>query len=120
VTNETLEEQLFEFVFTLPTAELNITDVTRTEIGITKYLNITVKVLDYSVWNLTISEVKITLQNQSVPLEQTFLKDQIIISPNSEAILLCAYDWIKYPPENITITVITAEGVEASWQGTIP
>jgi hypothetical protein len=120
VASETLEEQSFEFVFTLPAAELNITGVTRTEMGATKYLNITARALDYSVWNLTISEIKITLQNQSVVLEQTFFKDQIIITPSSEAILLCAYDWIEYPPENITITVITAEGIEASWQGTVP
>lgn len=120
ITNQTLGKYTFEFMFNLQPAELNITDVTRTESGGTKYLNITIENMDYSVWSLAISKVKITLQNQSVLSEQTFFKDQIIINPNSEAVLLYVYDWITYPPENITITVITAEGVEASWQGTAP
>jgi len=109
-----------EFVFALPAAKLDIINVMRTEMGATKYLNITVKNSEYSLWNLTLSKVKITFQNQIVPLEQTFPKDQILIHPNSEAILLCVYDWEKQPPENITISVITSEGIEASWQGTIP
>ena len=120
IANQTLEDYTFEFVFNLMPAELNITDVIRTEIGVTKYLNITIKNMDYSLWNLTISKVKITLQNQTVLSEQTFSKDQVIINVNSETILLYVYDWIKYPPENITITVITVEGIEASWQGTVP
>jgi hypothetical protein len=119
VANETLEEQSFEFIFTLPVAELNITDVTRIE-GVTNYLNITVRSSEYSLWNVTISEVKITLQNQSVVLEQMFPEGQITISPNSEVTLLCAYDWTKYPLDNLTVTVTTAEGAEALWQGTIP
>ncbi len=120
IANQTLGNYTFEFVFNLVPAELNITDVTCIELGGTKYLDITLENMNYSLWNLTISKVKITLQNQSILSEQTFFKDQIIINANSTAVLLYAYDWITYPPNNIIITVITVEGVEASWQGTVP
>jgi len=118
--NETSVKYTFNFTFTLPMAELNITSVIHTVIGQTKYLNITIQNLNYSVWNLTISKVIITLPNQTEPLEQQFPENQIIVKPDEKVALLFAFDWEKYLDANITITVITKEGVEAStsWQVT--
>jgi len=120
ITNQTLGNYTFEFVFTLPAAELNISNIIHTEINGTRYLNITVENLDYSVWNLTTSKVIITLQNQTEPLEQMFPKNQMILKPGDRAVLLCLFDWEKHQGENITITVITSEGVEASQTYHIP
>jgi len=121
--NEKLEKYTFNFTFTLPMAELNITSVVVMRalvIGETKYLNITVQNLNHSVWNLTISKVIITLPNQTEPLEQQFPENQIIVKPCEKAALLFAFDWEKHLDANITITVTTKEGVEAStsWQVT--
>lgn len=113
ITNETSEEYTFDFVFALPIAELNVTSVIYAVIGETQYLNITIENLGYSICNLTISKVTITLQNQTWQLEQTFPKDQIILKVGDNATLLCVFDWKKHQGESTTITVITNEGVEA-------
>ncbi|MDI6847712.1 MAG: hypothetical protein QMD23_06240 [Candidatus Bathyarchaeia archaeon] len=123
VANETSEEHIFDFVFTLPAAELNITSDNTTictVIGETRYLNITVQNLGHSIWNLTISKVRIELQNQTEQLEQTFPENQIIVKPGDTAVLLCLFDWEKHQGESIIITVITSEGVEASQTFQIP
>jgi hypothetical protein len=118
--NQTLKEYTFNFTFTLPITELNITSVSHTVTGETKYLNITIENLDYSVSNLTISKVIITLPDQTEPLEQLFPKNQIIVKPGEKVALLFAFDCGKHLNEIITVTVISEEGVEAStsWQVT--
>jgi hypothetical protein len=114
VANETLEEYTFEFTFVLPAAELNVTSVIRTVAGTTRYLNVTVSNSVHSVWNLTISKVIVTFPNQTEPIEQVFPSNQIIVKPGDEAVLLCSFDWEKYADVSITVSVITAEGIEAS------
>jgi len=116
--NESLAKYTFEFTFTLPMAELNVTSVVHTAISQTKYLNITIRSFDYSVWNLTISKVIIMLPNQTEPLEQQYPENQIIVKPGDVVVLLCVFDWTDQLNDNITVTVITKEGIEASWQGT--
>jgi len=117
--NEPLEKRTFNFTFTLPMGELNITGAFHTVISETKYLNITIENLNYSVWNLTISKVIITLPNQTEPIEQQFPENLIILKPNESAVLLCVCNWKEeHLGENITVTVVTKEGIEASWQGT--
>lgn len=120
IANKTSEEYVFDFVFNLPKAELNITEVTNIEFGATKYLNIKVESLSYSIWNLTASKVIIALQNQTILVEDMVPENQIIIKPGETAILLCLFDWGKYPNTNIVVTIITAEGVEASTIFPIP
>jgi len=115
--NETSEKYTFNFTFTLPMAELNITSVIH--VSETKYLNITIENLNHSVWNLTISKVIITLPNQTEPLEQQFPENLIVLKPNESAVLLCVCNWEEEQlGKNITITVVTKEGIEASWEGT--
>ncbi len=119
VANQTLDEYTFDFMFTLPAAELNISSIIHTAIDDTKYLNVTVENAGYSVWSVTLSKVTIAFGNDSEPLEQIFPKNQIIIKPGEGVVLLCAFNWEGHLGENITVTVITVEGVEASWQGTV-
>jgi len=116
--NEASEEHTFEFTFTLPMAELNITSLKHTSISGTKYLNVTVENVNYSVRNLTILKAIISLQSQSEPLEQVFPENQIVVKPGAKVILLCAFNWEEYLGANITVIVISEEGVEVSWQGT--
>lgn len=120
ITNETSEEYTSNFMFTLPTANLNITSVISTSFGSTKYLNITVESPYYSAWNLTILKVTIELGNQSS--DQTFLQSQIIVKPSESAILLCPFSWDAHVGESAAITVATVEGVEGSiqWVVTTP
>lgn len=117
--NEPSENYTFNFTLTLPMGELNITSVFHMVIGQTKYLNITVENLNYSVWNLTISKIIITLPGQTEPLEQQFPENLIILKPNESSVLLCVCNWKEeHLGENITVTVVTEEGIEVSWQGT--
>jgi archaellum component FlaF (FlaF/FlaG flagellin family) len=114
VANKTSEEYVFDFVFALPKAELNITKVTNIELGITKYLNITVESLSYSICNLTVSKVIVALQNQTILAEDIVPENQIIIKPGETAVLLCLFEWGKYLNTEIAVTIITTEGVEVS------
>jgi len=118
LTNQTLDAYAFDFMFTLPAAELNITSMIHIAIDGTKYLNITVENAGYSVWDITLLKVTIAFGNGPEPLEQTFPKNQIIIKRGEGVVLICAFDWEGRLGENIIVTVITVEGVEASWQGT--
>jgi len=114
LANKTAEEYVFNFTFTLPVAELNITEVTTAEFGVAKYLNITIESLSYSLWNLTVSKVTIMLQNQTVLAEDIVPENQTIIKPGEIAILLCQFNWEAYPDTDVVITVATKEGVEAT------
>ena len=115
VTSST--QYTFDFVFTLPGAELNVTSVLHTTVSSTRYLNVTVENSGYSLKNLAISNVTISIQNQNVTLEQTFSEDQIVIRPGETAVLQIAFNWEPYVGQNITVTVSAEEGVSAAWQG---
>ncbi|MEM2117741.1 MAG: hypothetical protein QW386_01825 [Candidatus Bathyarchaeia archaeon] len=122
LANKTGAEYVFNFTFALPVAELNITEVATAEFGDfhTKYLNITVESLSYSIWNLTVSKVTIKLQNQTVLMEDIIPENQTIIKPSEIAILLCQFNWEPYSGSDVVITVATKEGVEATTTFHIP
>ncbi len=120
IANEMSAEYTFNFTFTLPVAELNITEVVNMEFGATKYLNITVESLGYSIWNLTVSKVTVKLQNQTVLADDMAPENQTIIKPGETAVILWIFDWGKYPNTDVVVTVVTKEGVEASTQFHIP
>jgi hypothetical protein len=113
-TNESLTAYTFEFEFALPFAELNITNVSHTSLSGTKYLNVTIENKDYSAKSANITEITVTLGNQTTILMQS----QFRIAPNSSFVILGVFDWEGHLGENIVITVTTVEGIEASWQGT--
>jgi hypothetical protein len=110
----------YEFSFTLPVAELNITTVNCAEIGGTKYMNVTVKNLDYSLRNLTLSKIIVTVEGLANPLEYVLPKNQTIITIGSEIAVLCPFDWQKYSDRDAIVTVLTDEAVEASLTYHIP
>ncbi len=120
VANKTLKVYANDFSFTLPVAELNITTVDHVEIGKTRYLNVTVKNLDYSLWNLTLSKIVIIVQGLTAPLEYAFPKNQMLINVGDKVVLLCPFDWQKYQNRNITVTALTDEHVEATYTYHIP
>jgi hypothetical protein len=114
VTTTLAQEQYsFEFKFTMPAAELNITNVNHTTISGTQYLNITIENLGFSAWNITVSKVTITLQGQTQPP----IQNQITIPIDGKVVLLVLFSWEGHLGQNITITVSSIEGIEASWQG---
>jgi len=110
VTNKTSQQFTFDFAFTLPKAELNITAINVMIGG--KNLNVTVQNLSYSVWNLTVSEVIIQLGTPTETFTQTFPPNQIFLQPGDTASVICTFDWIDYLYEKLTITVVTQEGVQ--------
>jgi hypothetical protein len=118
--SQTLGEYAFDFSFTLPVAELNITVKNHITIGETGYLNLTVKNLEYSIWNLTLSKIVITIQGLAEPLEYVLPKNHVIVSVGGETVLLCPFDWQRYLGKNITVAVVTEELVEASTTYPIP
>ena len=113
VTNGT--EYTFSAIFTLPIAELNITSVTLVH-GATNYLNITVENLPCSMINLTISRVTVTFENQTVT--------QMQITPGQIMILIGEKAFVLFPVKledsigEVTVKVVTEEGIEACWSGT--
>ncbi len=114
VASMSRKEYAFDFAFVLPVAELNITSVGCVEIGGMKYLNITIKNMNYSMWNLTLAKIVITAQELTVPLEYVFPKGHTLINVGSEIVLICSFDWQEYLDKDITVTVVTDERVEAS------
>jgi len=118
--NKTLKEYAFNFSFTLPVAELNITAITHTSIDNTRYLNLTVRNLNHSVWNLTLSKVTIKVLDSAEALEYLLPKNHVILNVGGEAILLCPFDWQRYIGKNITVILVTEELVEASITYLIP
>jgi len=117
---QTFKNYTFDFVFTLPVAELNVTVVNCTTVGGANYLNLTVRSADYSIWNLTLSKIIVTVQGLADPLEYVIPRNQLILNVGEEIIFLCPFDWQKYRGKNITITAVTAELIEASTSYTIP
>ena len=113
VTNGT--EYTFSVIFTLPIAELNITSVTLVH-GATNHLNITVENLPCSMINLTISRVTVTFENQTVT--------QMQITPGQIMILIGEKAFVLFPVKledsigEVTVKVLTEEGIEAYWSGT--
>ena len=118
--NQTLGEYPFDFSFTPPVAELNITAINCTAMGETGYLNLTVKNLEYSLWNLTLSKIVVTIQDVAGSLEYVFPQNHVIVNVGGEAVLLCPFDWQRYLGKSISVTVVTEELAEASTTYTIP
>ena len=104
----------FSFKFTLPVAELNITLVNCVEINGIKYLNVTIKNMDYSLWNLTLSKIAIEVGKAPNPLEYILPKNQVKVNVGEEISLVCPFDWQKCLNMDIVVTVFTDEAVEAS------
>ncbi|MEM2281464.1 MAG: hypothetical protein QXZ68_05700 [Candidatus Bathyarchaeia archaeon] len=113
VAVQTLKEYTFDFSLTLPVAELNITPISHVTIGETGYLNLTIKNLEYSVWNLTLSKIVVKTQDSATPLEYILPKKHVKVNVGSEIVLLCPFDWQRYLGKSITLAVITEELVEA-------
>ena len=112
-TNAT--SQPFSFIFPIPAAELNITNVKRVLINGNTYLNITIQNMNYSIWNLTISKVVVTFENQTKIFEQNFA-NQITVEIGQQRFLICSVDPLD---EYVTILVETEEGIKASWSGIV-
>lgn len=112
--NKTLGEYTLDFSFSLPVAELNITGIKPITIGETGYLNLTVKNLGYSLWDLTLSKIVITIQDLAEPLEYVLPKNHVTVNVGGETVLLCPFDWQRYLGKSITVAVVTEELVEAS------
>lgn len=112
--NQTLGEYTFDFSFTLPVAELDVTVRDRIIMGETGYLNLTVKNLEYSLWNLTLSKIVVTVQGLAEPVEYVLPKNHVTVSVGGETVLLCPFDWQRYLGKSITVTVVTEELIEAS------
>jgi len=102
------------FIVPLPKrAQLNITNVQLVTLT-TGYhlLNITVRNMPYSVLNLTITKVIVTLENQTTPIEMQITPGQIVVAIGEEKFV---YFPIKIEPVGeVVVKVITEEGIEAS------
>ncbi|MEM3788968.1 MAG: hypothetical protein QXN95_03775 [Candidatus Bathyarchaeia archaeon] len=100
----------FDFTFILPVAELNAT--VQFETGETSYINATIVLtnLEYSLWNLTLSEVILTV-NASTDLfryKYVFPEDEVI-NVGGNVVLLFALDKQKCSGNTLTLTVFTEE-----------
>jgi len=117
VTNKTNKEYQFAFTFTLPKAELNITSVQYVESELVNYLNITVENMPYSVWNLTISKIIVSFENETKIFEKQWSSGLIVLAPNESYTVRFEIGYEKFENVNITVKVLTEEGVECTWSG---
>jgi archaellum component FlaF (FlaF/FlaG flagellin family) len=120
IANISQKAYTFNFTFILPVAELNITAIDRIEISGARYLNLTLENLGYSLWNLTLSKIIVTVEGLANPLEYVLPKNQTVITIGSEIAVLCPFDWQKYSDRDVIVTVLTDEAVEASLTYHIP
>jgi len=103
------------FVVLLPEkAKLNITSVKHVVLGTKNYLNITVENMHYSAINLTISKIIVTFENQTEPSIMQ-LSPGLTVAIGSETFIFFPTE--TAPQGDITVEVITDEGIEASWSG---
>ena len=111
------ESQTNSETFTVPLpekAKLNITSVKHVMLGTKNYLNITVENVHYSAINLTISKIIVTFENQTEPSIMQ-LSPGLTVAIGSETFIFFPTE--TAPEGNITVEVITDEGIEASWNG---
>jgi hypothetical protein len=117
LTNESLENWYLPFPFTPPSAELNITSTSHTTAG---FFDITVQSFNYSLMNVTISRVVYQIQNVSAPIgTDLFPSGYTVIKPGDLVTIQSRFNWQDYAGQSITVTVITDQGVQATWQETI-
>jgi len=117
ITNETSREYQFTFSFTLPKAELNITSVQYVESKPINYLNITIKNMPYSVWNLTISKIIVSINNETEVFEKQWSSGLVVLAPDESYTIQFEVGHEKIENVNITINVLSEEGVKCTWSG---
>jgi len=120
VSNASLKKYSFDFSFILPIAELNMT--VNFGSNETKYLNVTVTIknLEYSLRNVTLSKVILIINTTAglVEYEYVLPRNEIIIDKGSEAVFLFYFDRQKYSGNTLTVMVITEELGEVKSQST--
>jgi hypothetical protein len=120
VSNASLEKFSFDFSFILPIAELNVT--VNFEHNETKYLNVTVTIknLEYSLRNVTLSKIIFTINTTTGPVEYEYIlpRNEIVIDKGGEAVFLFSFDRQKYSGNTLTVTVVTEELGEVKSQST--
>ena len=87
----------------------------------TSYFNITVKNHELSPSYVLVTSITVTLENGTI-------QDVTVVAPrlpymlhqNESVIFNCSWDWTDYRGKNVTITVYTLEGYEASYTRTTP
>jgi len=122
VSNKSRNEYTFDFTFVLPVAELNATVHFETN-ETARYVNATivVKNLEYSLWDLTLSEVILTVNASTrvFSYKYTFPEGEVI-NVGSDVVLLFAFDKQKCSGNTLTLTVFTEElgeiKIPLSWQ----
>ncbi|MEM3581012.1 MAG: hypothetical protein QXH40_01605 [Candidatus Bathyarchaeia archaeon] len=100
----------FDFTFVLPVAEINATVYFKTDE--TRYVNVTIviKNLEHSLWNLTLSEVVLTVNASAGSFEYKYtFPEGEVINVGGDIVLLFALDKQKCSGNTLTLTVITEE-----------
>ena len=115
ITNET-EKYQFKFTFTPPRAELNITSVEFIESEPLNNLNITVENLPYSIINLTITKIMVSFENGTQICVKQWSPGFMMLAPNESCNISFEVDK-RLLDTNITVSVITKEGIEFIWSG---
>jgi len=120
VSIASLERYSFDFSFILPIAELNTT--VNFEYHEAKYLNVTVTIknLEYSLRNVTLSKVILTINTTTRLIEYEYIlpRNEIIIDIGNEAVFLFSFDRQKYSGNTLTVMVVTEELGEVKSQST--
>ena len=99
-------------------AELKIVSVNFVKTEPVNYLNITIENMPYSLWNLTIINVTINMNDGTNALEKQWSPGLIVLAPNQSYSLIFEVGKEDFTGVKINIVVTTSEGVEGTWSGT--
>ena len=73
--------------------------------------------MPYSVWNLTISKIIVSIENETKVFEKQWSSGLIMLAPNESYTVQFEVGHEKIENINITIRVLSEEGVECTWSG---
>jgi hypothetical protein len=110
---------------TLPSIDLRVLDATFNETTGVPYVNVTILNTAFSIRNATITQITFATQNATESVLGTLTSP--VLAPNGYLLVIganvtvvCPWNWSRYSNQNLTITVQTAEGFDATFQVVVP
>jgi len=103
-------ELLLSYNLTLPYLEISNASFFYLSPG-SPYMNVTVHNSEFSKINVTIMQVYVKTANETVPIAGAAGQD---VPVGTDAIMLCPWKWEPYAGQDVTITIQTADGTQAS------
>ena len=117
VTAYTSQGYLKQSIITVPVlATLEITEVAFNATD-TSHFGVTLYSAESSFIDVNVAEIRITLENgttRKIIETRPLLRPPYTLHPGDSVTFICTWNWTNYQDRNVTITVYTLQGYEAS------